>query len=561
MAFLKRINYLGSFISLFILTGISFSFLIIFIIYVEFSGFKEKVDIQKTKHEYALKKEKITEFYDEYINTVLSLQHNKFFLNYINMPNKNNKENLITLFETIVIQKTTINQLRYIDENGQEIIRVERQNIGGDVVSIADEKLQNKSHREYFTQSIKNKPSEVYISKLDLNIENKKIEKPIKPVLRFSTPIYNNLSKKGIIVVNIFGKKLLDNLVNSDSFEIDVFDENDYLLVSNNPKKEDWARYLSKQKQSNQIKYIYKDTLLKNKQIETLYIGFKDKNWLSSFFKMVDASIIFLILFIVLISFVLAYTLSRIPKKLFDELEAQQNMLIQQSKVAAMGEMTGMLAHQWRQPLNTVSVVFQELEIKKTKGLLDDKEFKSLSQSIKETINHMSKTIDNFRDFYKVDKKKNHFNVIDVIQSSYAILEVRFSKFDISFKINLSNKLNEKELMIESFEGEFKQVIINILNNAVEALSEKKNEKKLVEVNIYKFNNKLNISIEDNGGGVKKEMLNKLFEPYSSTKLEKNGTGLGLYMSKMILQKNLSGNIVFENTKYGARFIILLNLN
>lgn len=558
MAFIKRINYLGSFTTLFILTGLSFSFLIIFIIYVKFSDFKTDLDKEKAIYEYSFKKEKLEEFYQQYSNIVLSLQNNRFLTTYLKNPIKEKKENLSILFETIVEQEKYINQLRYIDENGDEILRVDRKKLKGKVVVVENKNLQNKKHRGYFINTMKNKPSELYISKLDLNMENLKIEYPYKPVLRLSIPVYYKLKKRGILIVNIFASKMLEDLVVSNNFEIDIFDQDGYMLFSNNSLKNSWTRYTKKETILDKNSFIVNDILVKNENKETLYIGFIPKGWIGSFYQFMDISIVFLFLFIICIAFILAYMLSRIPKRLFDELESQQNMLIQQSKVAAMGEMTSMLAHQWRQPLNTVSVLLQEIEIKRSMKLLDDKEFNNLTTKIKSSLTHMSSTIDDFRDFFKVEKQKTTFNVQEVIKSVYNILEVKFKKNDIKYNVEVSMKLDKESLEIDSYEGVFKQVIINILNNAIEALDESKREDKKITIKILHLDGKLCISIEDNAGGIKDSMINRLFEPYSSTKLEQNGSGLGLYMSKMLLEKDLKGYIEAENVNGGARFSIYI---
>lgn len=562
MSFFKRINYLKSFTLLFILTGISFSFLIIFILYVKFSDFKYELDVEKALYEVEIKKEKVSEFYSKYSNTIISINHNRLFNNFLTNKNKENKLNVISLFKTIVEQEETINQLRYIDELGKEVLRVDRKGIDKSIVIVKDKYLQDKSSRDYFIDTMKSKPLEVYTSKLDLNIENGKIEIPYNPVLRFAIPIYHKLNKKGILIINIFGKKLLDNLTSSKDFIIDIYDQDGFILVSNDKEKNNWSRYLKLESKLDKSMFIIKDKLIDNSNKESLYIGVISKNWVISFFKLMDLSLILLIGFIICISFVMAYILSRIPKNLFDKLESQQTMLVQQSKAAAIGETTAMLAHQWRQPLNVIAILVQELELKRTMNILSDEEFSTLVKKIKNSVQHMSKTIDDFRNFFKVDKEKVSFSVKEAFLSISNILEPKLNRFEIVLNILVDDRIDEKYLNIVSLEGEFKQVAINLINNSIEAFDGKDISNRYINITLepIKGNKVLKISIEDNAGGIKREMVDKLFEPYTSTKLEKNGTGLGLYMSKMIVEKNLNGKIDAKNIKEGSVFTILLDI-
>lgn len=241
------------------------------------------------------------------------------------------------------------------------------------------------------------------------------------------------------------------------------------------------------------------------------------------------------------------------------KIQDQQKMLIIQSKVAAMGEMTGMLAHQWRQPLNVISVLLQEIQIKKSMDILTNDEFDSIFEKIKESLEYMSKTIDNFRDFFKKDKKRHHFNLINTIKSAYSILDMKLNKSYISHKIEKLNFEDENCIEITALEGEFKQVIINIINNAIEAFDEKEDNKRYINTQLLCNEDEIVIIIVDNAGGIDNKIIDKIFEPYSSTKLEQNGSGLGLYMSKMIIEKNMAGTIYAQNTNDGAQFTIKIN--
>lgn len=560
MEFLKRINYLKRFTSLFILTGISFALLIFFVLYIELSHYQESLEQEKAYHEFMLKQEEIKKFYKDAEKFLSTIEKNRFFTSFLETPNQTTQSNLSTFFEALVEHDASITQLRYLDEMGNEVMRVDRDTLGGSVYLVPQNKLQNKANRGYFLETMQQKPHSLYISHLDLNIEHGAIEIPYKPVLRFAIPIVDQGKKRGILIVNIFGQHLLDNLIASGTFFIDIFDHDGDVLVSNVHAKKQWTKYLKSKPSLELKKMILQETLISIAGKDTLYIGFTPKNTLASFFKIVNGTFIGLILFVIVASFVLAYYLAKIPKKLFDELELQQNMLIQQSKLSAMGEMINMLAHQWRQPLNAVSVLLQEIEIKKSMKILSDEDFDSISQNIHKILLHMSKTIDDFRDFFKPSKMKNTFNVQEAIEASADILKMQFEKYKIEFTTIQQNDKSPECFLYRGYESEFKQVIINLINNAIEALHENvSDEKRFIKIYLNGTANDITIEVQDNAGGIDSSVLKTLFEPYSSTKLEKNGSGLGLYMSKLIVEKNMDGIITAKNKDNGALFTIVLH--
>ncbi len=248
-------------------------------------------------------------------------------------------------------------------------------------------------------------------------------------------------------------------------------------------------------------------------------------------------------------------------KASMEEIRSQQQMLIQQSKLSAMGEMTSMLAHQWRQPLNAISVLLQEIQIKKSMNLLSDEEFDTVSDKIKSKLEYMSKTIDDFRDFFKPNKDKKEFNLIDAVNSAYNITQIKLDSLYIQHSVDIKSGLDKEYFTLSSYEGEFKQVIINLINNAVDAIEENTDstEPRYINTLLDAKEDTIIIKITDSGKGIPEDMKEKIFEPYSSTKLEQNGSGLGLYMSKMIIEKNMGGTISAVNAGEGACFTIMIN--
>lgn len=235
-------------------------------------------------------------------------------------------------------------------------------------------------------------------------------------------------------------------------------------------------------------------------------------------------------------------------------LEEQQGILIEQSKSAAMGEMISMIAHQWRQPLQAVSILIQKLPLTKMiDGEISDELLNQVVEDIGNQLDYMSKTIDDFRDFFLPDKPKECVQVDNIIEKALDFLAVMI-KTD-SIDINLEVKTDTK---ITVHVNELVQVLINLIKNARDIMLEREVKQKIINICCYKNGDYLVIDIEDNAGGVPEEFLTKVFEPYFSTKTDKNGTGLGLFMCKTIIEKHSKGNLSFDNSSIGAIFKIEL---
>ncbi len=216
-------------------------------------------------------------------------------------------------------------------------------------------------------------------------------------------------------------------------------------------------------------------------------------------------------------------------QKALNENMKQLELLQQQSKLASMGEMIGSIAHQWRQPLNALAINLQNLEDDYEEGLINEEFLENFVEKNMKIINFMSKTIDDFRNFFKTDKEKKNFSVKSAINEVIMIQSAQLSNLDIEITIK------GDDFMLYSYESEFKQVILNIINNAKDAIE--KNGK--IDI-ILKDKT---VIIKDNGSGIPKELLNRIFEPYFTTKEQGKGTGIGLYMSKIIIEDHMNGKI------------------
>ncbi|PUE63716.1 sensor histidine kinase [Arcobacter caeni] len=247
------------------------------------------------------------------------------------------------------------------------------------------------------------------------------------------------------------------------------------------------------------------------------------------------------------------------------ELNKQQMILHQQSKMAAMGEMIGNIAHQWRQPLSTITTASSGMVLQKEMGILTDDFFFEASKKINSSAQYLSKTIDDFRNFFSPNKEKTKFFLKNTFAITLDLISVQFSTKDITIIKNI------EDIELLGYENELIQALINIFNNSRDELVKKSvEEEKYIFIDVYKNNkNQVYIIIKDNAGGIKEEYLNKIFEPYFTTKHKSQGTGIGLYMTEEIITKHLNGHLsvknkefVYNNKKYvGAQFRIILNIN
>ena len=229
------------------------------------------------------------------------------------------------------------------------------------------------------------------------------------------------------------------------------------------------------------------------------------------------------------------------------EIEKQQkdDLLYQQSKMAAMGEMIGNIAHQWRQPLSTISTASTGTKLQKEMNCLSDEDLFSALTSINNSAQYLSKTIDDFRDFFNPSNNKiTEFNIKDTILKTLNLVKAQF----VSKEIEIIQDIQEYK--ISTIENELIQVLVNILNNARDALDLAENQRRLIFINAYSKDNTLHLEIQDNAQGIPEDIIDRIFEPYFTTKHQSQGTGIGLYMSKEIVEKHLNGKLIVSNKEY-----------
>jgi signal transduction histidine kinase/ActR/RegA family two-component response regulator len=255
----------------------------------------------------------------------------------------------------------------------------------------------------------------------------------------------------------------------------------------------------------------------------------------------------------------------------------KDRLMFQQAKFAAMGEMIANIAHQWRQPLTAISAIIQGIELKNRFNKLTPDFIQKQTTDAKSIANQMSKTIDDFKNFFKAHKSTERFSLQEIFENELNVLDniLRNNAIEIDLKIK-----NKKE--ITGIRSELFQIVINIINNAKDVLNERvNNHSRVVVVESYdstmKLSNKKStksvdsvvISIKDNAGGISKDIIDKIFEPYFTTKHNSHGTGIGLYMSKEIVEKSMYGSIIVKNSRFkfndenykGAEFVIEIPTN
>lgn len=249
----------------------------------------------------------------------------------------------------------------------------------------------------------------------------------------------------------------------------------------------------------------------------------------------------------------LTYNNERLRKAAGRKLREQEELMIQHSKMAAMGEMIEVIAHQWRQPLNISSLGISKIQMERELGLIKDEDETRTLNQIAQQIELLSNTIDDFRSFFKKDKEKQRVFLNDIIDEVRSLLGSTLKHRGITCRVN-----HRAPIQVELYTNELKQVLLNIVNNAKDAIASTDPEEKTITIETSREGPRAVIRICDSGGGIAPQIIERIFEPYFTTKPELQGTGIGLYLSRIIIEKNMQGSIYAENSGKGACFVITL---
>jgi signal transduction histidine kinase len=227
------------------------------------------------------------------------------------------------------------------------------------------------------------------------------------------------------------------------------------------------------------------------------------------------------------------------------EREQQRQLLIHQSRLASMGEMIGNIAHQWRQPLTHLGYIMMNIQEAQKHGELDNQYLDNKTKEANKQIEFMSQTIDDFRDFYLPNKEKEDFSITEATKETMEIMRNTLERIGVNVELKTIN-----DTVIHNYKNEYKQVLLNLLTNAKDALVDNSVKQPHIVINI----DKNRVVVEDNAGGVDREIIDKIFDPYFTTK--RGNSGIGLYMSKIIIERNMNGKMWVKNGDDGAMFII-----
>jgi PAS domain S-box-containing protein len=704
-------------IFLFFSLVLSLSIIVIEELFFEQSA--QKVALENGTKKVKEREKVLKSFLENSSSLLISLRESPFFTRYLT-HNKESK-NIKSLFLSYAQAHHNFMQIRYIDKDGNEIIRVDRDSTNSPAKLVTKENLQNKSNRYYFKDSQTKELEKVWFSAIDLNIENGKIQVPHVPVFRTILPIKHNNQFGGILVINYFIEPFLQQFTNAPLYDMILFNNQGY-TVYHHKKSRNWgnslqeqfnisqdfpkqtdiilqnpmiktnqfvsyrfnlnipdglnlllqlnSKYIEQQKQQSQKQYLttvaivfilsliltfiiiqfYGEKLLnihklnrllrKNKQqtneltkindnlehlvkektkhildqnqllsdnmlytdtdtkgvitdVSNLYckvygysrdefIGkkhniLKHPDMQDSFFKELWQTITQGKIWVGDIKNlkrdgtytwmtteikpkfnkegkIIGYVSFRSDITAKKDLEKQHAILSEQAKLASMGKMIGNIAHQWRQPLSAISILATKAAFNIESHTLKEDELLKDMNDINDKAQYLSHTIDTFKNFIKEDKKVVKMSLQNELDKAIELTSATLKNNYIIIK----NDYQVEDVFVNIIEGEFIQVIINLINNAKDILIEKQINEPWIKISVEKLLGNVKIKIEDNGGGIPDDVMPHIFEPYFTTKHQSQGTGLGLHMSHQIITESLGGKLYASNTNNGAKFTIEL---
>lgn len=299
---------------------------------------------------------------------------------------------------------------------------------------------------------------------------------------------------------------------------------------------------------------------IKNNKTVAYLVSYNNSYYIKQLLKQYMLVNVFSLIGALILSFLLSNNIKHrlyLETRITDEVEKnkkqQENMFVQ-SRLAQAGEMLAMIAHQWRQPLASISATITSMMVQQELDKYDPKYFNEQLHKISDYTQHLSGTINDFRDFFKEDKTKIESTLEEVVDDSLQIMGSIMESQGI--KIFIDYQCNEK---LSIYPNELKQVVLNLLKNSQDAIEEKKIDNAKIEIQTYKDDMNYYLEIRDNAGGIPEEVISRIFEPYFTTKGNLNGTGLGLYMSNLIITEHHKGRLTASNQGDGACFIIELS--
>jgi signal transduction histidine kinase len=475
-----------------------------------------------------------------------------------------------SLFYHFLKADTHIMQIRFIDLNGDEKIRFDRLR-DGTLRQIPSNELQNKADRYYFRQFAALSENMVDFSELDLNIEHGTLDTPFNPTLRAGIAVYKNGVKIGIIVINYYMQEWIQNLKSNNVSTLYLIDQDGYFLIHPEPSWS-WSRYRSSAKSAaeyfrlspsrfsllngEEYRWIDEDTVafsldLYGQKLLALYqpkVSPRDIliRRLFQFGLIILVSLLFIV--IPLIEMV------RFNLRRFEEERTKNNIiLVHQSKLEAMGDMLGAIAHQWRQPLNSVGLIMQDLVSAFNYRELDKEYLKRSEKGVMEQLLFMSQTIDAFRNFFADDKKEESCNLIEIVMEIRTLFLTQLHTHEIILEVMCSkegetvhpcqDESETERFNLNSYPALIKQILLSLITNAKEAL-EHSSSNRTITLTLYSDKDTLRIDVSDKAGGINPLIAKRIFEPYYTTK--EMGTGLGLTIAHTLAKQHLQGDLILQ---------------
>ena len=471
-------------------------------------------------------------------NTTLALAKNDIF----NSTFTPNDAILKSVFKTMLYANSDLIQIDYFNNYGKNIISCKK--INGTIYCGSSDKF--------------------------LKVENFKSDKNIFFQEKFKNNAIEFIAFAPVKIEKFPGfievKALIKGLFRNNNFyHFIIIDKNGNILLSDVYKYKNlndiFSYFLNKKILKTNEGFVTEGIYIKklNDKIKMIFI--QNKNLINKTNEISKTLTVIMIILSIFFAIPLGMFFSRplytfyqeLDRRVKEEIEKRQEkeqLLIAQSKLAALGEMLGNIAHQWRHPLTRLSLLIQNFELAASKNRLTPEFIEKFKTQANAQIQYMSQTIDDFTNFFKKDTKKVEFCPKEIIEEALKLIEGRLKQNRVEVKLDFI-----KTESIVGYKSEFSQVILNILNNAIDVLKERdiKNRKIWIRINGKK------IEIEDNAGGIPEEIKDKIFEPYFTTKFQSQGTGIGLYMSKVIINQHFNGELYAYNSKNGAVFVIDLS--
>jgi signal transduction histidine kinase len=482
-----------------------------------------------------------------------------------------------SLFYHFLKADTNIMQIRFIDLKGNEQIRFDRLR-DGSIHQISEDKLQNKADRYYFRQFVALPQNVVDFSKLDLNIEHGTLDIPFNPTFRAGIAVYKDGIKIGIIVINYYMQEWIKQFKSNNVSAFFLIDHDGYFLIHPEPSWS-WSRYQSPAKNATdyftlplshfsllndgEYRWINDDTVafsldLYGQKLLALYQPKISPNdvLIRRLLQFGVIILLSLILIVVPLIGIIRFNLRRF------EVEKTKNkvMLLHQAKLDAMGDMLGAIAHQWRQPLNSIGLIMQDMVSAFNHHELDKEYLRVSEKGVMEQLQFMSQTIDAFRNFFVDEKREEPCNLIEIVTEIRTLFQTQLNTQGITLETVCSkgrevllpcqDKSEPERFNLNSSPALIKQILLSLITNAKEALEQSSCDP-TITLTLYAYKDTLRIDVSDKAGGINALAAKRIFEPYFTTK--DMGTGLGLTIAHTLAKRHLKGNLILQpRTKEGV---------